>query len=80
LVYGGFHRARLDGEGGVWGRRCEPSLGDRWAASVAGQFDHYRVGFRAPTWKMVHGGASTVHQRAGLGWLRVNVAVPCRRA
>jgi hypothetical protein len=31
---------------GIWGRHREPSLGDRWAASVAGRFDRYQFGFR----------------------------------
>jgi hypothetical protein len=79
-VYGGFHRTRLDGEGGASGRRRAPILGSGWVASVAGQFGRYWVNFRDQMGKTVLDEASAVHQRAGQGWHCVDITVPCRRA
>jgi hypothetical protein len=76
-VLGGHHRRRLAGVGGVWGRHCAPSLGDRQVVSVAGWFRRGTSGFRVAGGETVGCGSVSVLGGAGRGCQRVRGTVPC---
>jgi hypothetical protein len=77
-VYGGFHRRRLDNEGGVWGRRREPNPGNGWVASVAQRPGRGGLGFRPSVTETGLPWVGTLGKGARRGWHGVNVTVPCR--
>jgi hypothetical protein len=66
-VYGGRHRKRLGGVGGVWVWRCGLLPGNTQGASVGVGSTWDRVGFREGGRETVCGGAVVLHLRAGLG-------------
>jgi hypothetical protein len=82
LVHGArcTHRAELDGEGGVSGRHCEPSLGVGLAVSVAQRSGRGGLGFRPGVTETGLAGVGLSDTGPGRGWHRVCGTVSCKRA
>jgi hypothetical protein len=82
LVHGArcTHRPELDGEGGVSGRHCEPSLGVGLAVSMAQRFGRGGLGFRPGVTKTGLAGVRLSDAGPGRGWHHVCGMVPCKRA
>jgi hypothetical protein len=64
--------------GGVWGRYCAPSPGDRQAVLVASQFTRGTSGFRVAGGETVCHGSVSVCGSARRWWGDVEGSMPCR--
>jgi hypothetical protein len=71
-------QAELDGEGGVSGRHCGPSLGVGVAVSVAQRSGRGGLGFRPGVTETGLPWVGSLGQGARRGWHGVDVTVPCR--
>jgi hypothetical protein len=64
--------------GGVWGRHCAPSLGDRQAVSVVGRFRRGTSGFRVAVGETMCHGSMSVCGSAARGWGDIEGSMSCR--